>query len=325
MRGTVVGILRGGPSREHEVSLRSGHSILSVLPREKYTVRDIYIDKKGIWHERGLITKPSSVLPTLDVAVIALHGEYGEDGEVQKLLETFGIPYTGSGAFSSFEAMHKVISKEKAREAGIQVAKYEFIEREEDINSVVHNVTRTYPQPVIVKPPRWGSSVGVTAPTGYQPVHQAVTGLFKENAGGAIIEEFIRGTEACVGVVENMRGEDLYVLPPVELVIPASEPFYTYNAKYSGQTKEIAPGRFSKAITLQLQDHARRMHQELKLRHYSRSDFIVSPKGIFYLETNTLPGLTATSSLPKALASVGIGFTEFIEHLIALALGHGKR
>jgi D-alanine-D-alanine ligase len=299
---------------------------MSALPRERYTVRDIYIDREGIWHERGLRTNPSAVLPSLDVAVVALHGEYGEDGGVQKLLETFGVPYTGSDSFASFEAMHKVIAKEKAKAAGLTVARYHYIEAEEDAEPTIREIIRTYPQPVIVKPARWGSSVGITAPAGYQPVHQAVTGLLKEeDAGGALVEEFIRGTEASVSVVEGIRGEELYALPPVEIVLHESDPFFTYDAKYSGRTQEIAPGRFSKPVTAELEELARRMHKELRLRHYSRSDFIVSPKGIFYLETNTLPGLTAQSLMPKALASVGIRFSDFIEHIIDLALGRGKR
>lgn len=299
---------------------------MSVLPRERYTVRDVYIDREGTWHERGLRTTPGAVLPTLDVAVIALHGEYGEDGEVQKLLEKFGVPYTGSDSFTSFEAMHKVIAKEKAKEAGLKVARYVFIEKEEDAESMVREVIRTYPQPVIVKPARWGSSVGITLPAGYQPVHQAVTGLLKEeDAGGALVEEFIRGTEASVSVVENIRGEELYALPPVEIVLHQDDPFFTYDAKYSGRTKEIAPGRFTKQVAQELEELARKMHKELRLRHYSRSDFIVSPKGIFYLETNTLPGLTSQSLMPKALASVGISFSDFIEHIIDLALARGKR
>lgn len=325
MQGTVVGILRGGPSREHDVSLRTGHAILQTLPRERYTVRDIFIDRKGAWHERGLRTTPAAVLPCIDVAVIALHGEYGEDGEVQRLLERFGIPYTGSDSFASFHAMHKVFAKERARAAGLKIPRYQFIERVDDAAPLVHEVIRTYPQPVIVKPARWGSSVGVTAPAGFQPVHQAVTGLLAEECGGALVEEFVRGTEASVGVVEGMRGEDVYALPAVEIVPPVSEPFFTYAAKYGGETQELAPGRFNKQVMAELQEAAKRMHQELGLRHYSRSDFIVSPKGIYYLETNTLPGLTAHSLMPKALASVGIGFGDFLDHIIALALGRRER
>lgn len=325
MHGTVVGILRGGPSREHEVSLRTGHAIMSALPRERYTVHDIFIDREGNWHERGVQTTPARALSNIDVAIIALHGEYGEDGDVQKLLERFGIPYTGSDSFASFEAMHKVLAKEKAKKAGIKTAKYEFIERIEDAEERLREVIRTYPQPVIVKPPRWGSSVGVTAPAGYQPVHQAVTGLLAEGSHGALVEEFIRGTEASVGVIEHMRGQDLYALPAVEIIPPEHAPFFTYDAKYSGETQEIAPGRFSKEVMAELQDLALRIHRELGLRHYSRSDFIVSSKGIYYLETNTLPGLTAGSIFPKALASVGISFVDFLDHLIGLALAGRKR
>lgn len=309
MRGTIVGVLRGGPSREHEVSLATGHAVLQALPRERYTVRDIYIDREGVWHERGLATSPASVLPTIDVAIIALHGEYGEDGQVQKMLEQYGTPYTGSDPFASFVGMHKVLTKERARSLGINVPRSVFIEDEANAASAVHEIIRTYPQPVIVKPARWGSSVGVTAPAGYQPVHQAVTGLLKENAGGALVEERVRGTEATVGVVEHLRGEELYALPPVEIIA----------------SSHVTPGRFPKAIAAELEELAKRMHRELGMRHYSRSDFIVSPKGIYYLETNSLPGLTTESLMPKALDSVGISLTHFLEHILGLALEGGRR
>lgn len=325
MRGTVVGVLRGGPSREHEVSLRSGHAIMNSLPRERYTVRDIFIDKEGVWHERGLRTLPSKVLAGIDVAVVALHGEYGEDGEVQKILERFGIPYTGSDSFASFVAMHKVLAKEKAREAGLLVPRYRFVEHEDDADAIVKEVIRTFPQPVIVKPVRWGSSVGVTLAGGYQSVHQAVTGLLKEGAGGVLIEEHIRGTEAFVGVVDHLRGEHRYALPAVELMLPKEYDFFNYDAKYSGKAQENCPGRFKKPDMDKLQEQARLMHDVLGLRHYSRSDFIVSPKGIYYLETNTLPGMTTESLFPKGLEAVGIGYGEFIDHIVALALEGRKR
>ena len=325
MRGTIVGVLRGGPSREHDVSLNSGRAVLAALPSDRYTVRDIYIDRDGTWHERGLPTTPSKVLAGVDVVVLALHGEYGEDGEVQKLLERFGVPYTGSDSFASFEAMHKVMAKEKAKAAGIKTARYHFIEEASNVDSIVHEIVRTFTQPVIVKPVRWGSSVGVSLESGYAPVHRAVTGLLASGAGGVIVEEFVRGTEATAGVVEGLRGEQLYSLPTVEIVPPPKSAFFDYDAKYSGETSEVTPGRFPKQVTEELQAAARAMHQALGLRHYSRSDFIVSPRGIYFIETNTLPGLTNESLLPKSLAAVGVSFEDFISHLIDLALRKGKR
>jgi D-alanine-D-alanine ligase len=328
MRGTVVGVLRGGPSREHEVSLASGHAIIANLPKDRFTVRDIYIDKKGDWFERGRPITPSNALHSVDVVVIGLHGEYGEDGEVQKLLEKYGVPFTGSGSFASFVAMHKVMSKEKAKEVGLLTPQYSFIEDSTstaDVEQMLRDVVRTFPQPVVVKPTRWGSSVGVTLTTGYAPLHTAVTGLLREGAGGVLVEEYVKGTEATAGVVEGLRGEALYALPPIEIVPPSADAFWNYDAKYNGATKEIVPGRFTKQISEELERQARLMHAALELRHYSRSDFIVTPKGIYYLETNSLPGLTSESLLPKSLAAVGVSFGDFLSHIIDLARAGKKR
>ena len=319
MQGTIVGVLRGGPSREHEVSLKTGHAIVTNLPRDRFTVRDIYIDKQGVWHERGMPTTPAKALRTVDVVVIGLHGEYGEDGEVQKLLERTGVPFTGSDSFGSYIAMHKVIAKEKAKEAGLLTPRYAFIEEGSDVPAQLAEVVRTFHQPVVVKPVKWGSSVGVSIVAGYAPLLSLTTKLLEEGSGGVLIEELIKGTEATAGVVEGLRDEALYSLPTIEIVPPEKD-FFSYDAKYSGATNEICPGRFPKNVSEELQRQARVMHEALGLRHYSRSDFIVSPKGIYYLETNTLPGLTEESLLPKSLAAVGVRFGDFLEHLIGLAL-----
>jgi D-alanine-D-alanine ligase len=294
--------------------------MLASLSPEQFTVRDIYIDKQGVWHERGRATTPADVLRTLDVALIGLHGEYGEDGEVQKILERAGVPYTGSDALSSFTAMHKVLAKERAKELGIRTAEYRFIESVEDIEPMVSEAVRTFMQPVVVKPLRWGSSVGVSLLSGYAPIHSAALELFEQGAEGVLIEEYIRGTEATAGVVENVRGEELYALPLVEIIPPQATGLFSYSAKYSGETREICPARFPKAIELELADSARRMHKALGLRHYSRSDFIVSPRGIYYLETNSLPAMTGESLFPKSLSAVGISLSDFFSHIVGLAL-----
>lgn len=324
MRGTVVGVLRGGPSREHEVSLKTGHAIIANLPEHLYTTRDIYIDKEGAWHERGRPTTPDRVLPSVDVVVIGLHGEYGEDGEVQKLLDRYGVPYTGSDSFGSYVAMHKVLTKERAKDLGLLTPKYRFIEEGADTHAIAMDIVRSFHQPVIVKPLRWGSSVGITIVGGFQPVHDAINALLEGGAGGVLVEELIRGTEATAGVVENLRGESLYALPPIEIIPPAQD-FFSYSAKYSGASREIVPGRFAKPVQEELMRMAKVMHEGLDLRHYSRSDFIVSPKGIYFIETNTLPGMTSESLLPKSLAAIGVSFPDFLSHLVDLALKGKKR
>lgn len=316
----IVGVLRGGPSREHEVSLETGAAIIKNLPEELFSVRDIYIDKTGGWHERGRPILPERLLRQLDVVFNGLHGEYGEDGEVQKLFERFGVPYVGSDSFGSHLAMHKVMAKARAEEAGLLTPKFHYVERREDADTAARDIIRQFQQPVVVKPVGWGSSVGVSIVGGHGPVLSAIEQLFEEGANGVLVEEYIRGKEASVGVVEGLRGEELYVLPVVE-IIPAGDDFFSYEAKYSGATRELCPGRFSRVETENLQHAAKVMHRALGLRHYSRSDFMVTPKGIYYLETNTLPGLTKESLLPKSLAAVGVSFKDFISHVINRALG----
>jgi D-alanine-D-alanine ligase len=316
---TIVGVLRGGPSREHEVSLRTGAAIIANLPEERYTVRDIYIDKSGQWYDRGRPTSPERVLRQTDVVLIGLHGEYGEDGEVQRTLEHFNISYTGADSFSSYLAMHKVMAKTLAKEAGLLTPEFRYVERAEDSEAGARDVIRNFHQPVVVKPVGWGSSIGVSIAGGYAPILTAIEQLFADGAPGVLVEERIRGKEATVGVIEGLRGETLYVLPPTE-IIPEDD-FFSYHAKYSGQSREICPGNFSRVAAEELGRAAKVAHRALGLRHYSRSDFIVAPKGVYYLETNTLPTLIPENSFARALSAVGVPLSDFLSHLIATALG----
>ena len=327
---TVVGVLRGGPSREHEVSLASGAAIIANLPEHRFVVRDIYIDRQGTWHDRGRATTPDKVLRQVDIVLNGLHGEYGEDGGIQRLLEQFGIPYSGADALSAHFAMHKVLAKMRAKEAGFLTPDFRFAEQAEDAVRVAHDAVRSFHPPVVVKPVAWGSSVGIEIVSGYAPILAAIERNFADGAIGVVVEEYIRGREASAGVVEKLRGEALYALPVVEIIPASAEatagaaasgyPFFSYDAKYSGKSREIVPGGFNRGVVEELQHIAREMHRRLGLRHYSRSDFIVSPKGVYYLETNALPGLSKESLLPKSLAAVGVTTPDFLTHLVNLAL-----
>lgn len=318
---TIVGVLRGGPSREHEVSLESGAAMLAHLPEDRYIARDIYIDKKGQWHDRGRPVAPERILRQVDVVFLPLHGEYGESGEVQNLLDRFGVPYVGANALGTHHAMQKVIAKAHAREAGLLTPDFHYIERALDSEAGAREAIRRFHQPVVIKPVGWGSSIGVSVVGGYAPVLAAIERLFAEGASSVLVEDFIQGTEATVGVVESMRGESLYSLPPIEIIPPSDAGFFAAHVKYTGETREICPGNFSRVVSEELQRAAKVMHRVLHQRHYSRSDFIVSPKGVYFLETNSAAavGLTSESLLPKSLAAVGISFPDFLSHLITLA------
>jgi len=319
MAKRVVAVLRGGVGDEHEVSLKSGATVLKELGfRGDTNTRDIFVDRAGAWFVRGIEKTPERALIGVDVVWNALHGTYGEDGTVQRVLDRTGIPYTGSGAYASALAMNKDIAKRVMEDRGIKTPRSMVVRVSPDLSRSVLECFRTFPQPSVVKPLDSGSSVGVTVARSFSELEEGVRLAF-QHSSQVLIEEFIRGREATCGVVEGLRGERHYALPAVEIIPASGVPFFDYNAKYGGDTLERVPGNFSKEEHRALQEAARTAHAALGLRHYSRSDFIVSPKGVFFLETNTLPGLTEASLLPKALSAVGISAGMFMEHILDLA------
>lgn len=316
---TIVGVLRGGPSRAHELSLKTGAAIIANLPEDRFSARDIYINKNGQWHDRGRSIAPERTLRQIDVALVGLHGEYGESGEVQKLLGSLGIPYAGADPFGSHLAMHKLMAKARAKEAGLFTPEFRHIERPEESEAAAREIIRTFCQPVVVKPVGWSSSIGVSVVGGYAPLLAAVEQLFAEGARSVLVEAYIRGREATVGVVEGLRGEPLYAFPSVEIV-PPDKDFFSHEAKRLGTARTACPGNFSRMANEELQRAAKVMHRALGLHHYSRSDFIVAPKGIYYLETNALPELAPGSLWQKSLSAVGVAPQDFLSHLVNLAL-----
>ncbi|MBX4209448.1 D-alanine--D-alanine ligase, partial [Candidatus Parcubacteria bacterium] len=293
---TRVAVLRGGPSSEYEVSLKTGEAVLKNLP-SKYEGVDVFISKDGVWHVHGMEKSPVDALRHIDVAFVALHGQFGEDGKVQSILERIGVPFTGSAAFESAVAMNKHLTKNAL--AGlkdkIKFAAHRIFSREDVAEKGAHAIFREIVLPSIVKPASAGSSVGVSLVKVFFDLEPALEKAL-EHSDSIIIEEFIEGREATCGVVEDFRGEAHYALLPVEIIRPDSSAFFDYQAKYGGQSLEICPGNFDDATKRAIQEAAVAAHRELGLRHYSRSDFIVHPKrGVYFLEANTLPGLTSES------------------------------
>jgi len=315
---TVVAVLRGGPSSEYEVSLKSGASVLEALDKEKYEPRDIFVSRGGEWHLHGVAMEPERALRGSDVAFNAMHGSYGEDGQVQRLLERLRVPYTGSGPFASATAFHKQHTKDAVKKLGVKVAHGIVVEQTGDIEALAHQLFRSFPHPAIVKPVAGGSSVGTTIANNFHQLQFALERAF-EVSPTALIEEHIKGREATVGVLDHFRNEPIYALMPVEIIPPPHHSFFSYEAKYSGETTERVPGNFSHQEKDELQRIAKLVHQGLELAHYSRSDFIVSKRGIYFLEVNTLPGLTKESLLPKALHAVGASLSHFLDHVLSLA------
>ncbi len=317
-----VGVLRGGISNEHEVSLKTGENILANLP-EKYSGHDILLTKNNDWIFNRQFSHPEKIFRHVDVIFNALHGSFGEDGKVQKIFEHFNMPYTGSSVFASAMGMNKLLSKNLFRNAGLNVPQEIVVDifREEP-KEIKSRVLKDLPPPWVVKPINGGSSVGVFIASNFDELFNA---LENQNGPKAIIEEYIRGREATCGVINNFRGKKYYALPVIEIIPPQHHNFFSYEAKYEGETKEICPGNFDREIKDEIEQTAKIAHYILGCRHYSREDFIISDrpseKGkIYILEANTLPGLTKESLIPKALESVGVTYPQFLDHLITLAL-----
>lgn len=318
MKNIRVGVLRGGPSNEYETSLKTGSSVLKNLPEGAVGV-DIFIGRNGAWHVGGVPAKEGEVLSRVDVVWNALHGAYGEDGKVQRLLETFGAPYTGSGPHASFLGMNKERAKAELTGLGFRMPQHRiFRPRNDSAGEAANMVFGAAPPPWIIKPLSGGSSLGIVIARTFPELMSVLTMLTeRDDAEGAyIIEEMIRGKEATVGIIDDFRGELMYALPPTEIRPPKKSAFFDYDAKYSGKSEEICPGNFSREEKEALETAARAVHKKLGLRHYSRSDFIVAPIGIYFLEVNTLPGLTEESLFPKGLRAVGSSLRDFVEHTL---------
>lgn len=317
MRSIVVGVLRGGPSKEHDLSLKTGHAVLKHLRKDEYTARDIYIDKDGQWHVSGRPVMPEAALRSLDVAIVSLHGGYAEEGTAQKMLERFGVPYVGSRPFPVHISSHRMLTRKIAEEEGVYAPRYHYVEQAEDPQNAAAQIVRKFLPPVVVKPAFPGFSFGVEIASGHASLFSILTRLLPE-VGGVLVEECVRGRKASISVAEGLRGEALYVFPPVE-VLSLQESVLSHDKRDPESLIELCPGKFSVGEKAELARVATCMHKALGLRHYSRSDFIVSPGKVHYLKTNALPSMAEESHLQKSLAAVGVSFSDFLSHLITTA------
>jgi D-alanine-D-alanine ligase len=315
-----IAVLRGGPSNEYEVSLRSGAAVLEALRDQGYHCKDIMVTKKGEWLESGVVRNPEQALDATDIVFIALHGEYGEDGQVQRLLQRKNIPFTGSRALSSAVAFNKELTKYTLRDHNILMPKHQRFTRDQlqNIDEEIKYIFEEVGSELFIKPISSGSSLGARYIPDRTSLKQALVELL-DVYEQVLIEEYIRGKEATVGVLEHFRNESLYVLPAIEIIPPNGNALFSHEDKYSGSTDEICPGRFSYSEKTKLADAAALVHNTLHCDHYSRSDFIVRNGEVYFLEINTLPGLTRQSLLPKAAAAIGVDYATLITHLTETA------
>jgi D-alanine-D-alanine ligase len=306
MARTIVGILRGGPSSEYEHSLKSGAALLNALPDEKYDARDIFIDRSGVWHARGMPTDPARVFSQIDVVLNALHGGPGEDGTVQRILERAGVPYAGSRAAPSSSSLSKIRARELLQAAGLLMPRATSFTLQNNITTadMARAVFDQFGPPYVVKPASEGSGFGIIIADSIVDLPDAI-GDILDAYGAVLVEEFIRGEEATAAVIENYRNESLYVLPPAH-VLAARAGF-------------AVPSPFSFSDKNRIIEAARAAHIALGMSHFSDADFILTRRGPYLLEVNAIPHLHSDGALHHMLESVGSSIREFAEHAIELA------
>lgn len=293
-RALKIGVLCGGMSSEREVSLRSGKNCFEALKRLGY-------------ENARLIDVEPNIAKTLteheiELAFIALHGKYGEDGCIQGLLEILGIPYTGCGVKASAVCMDKEFTKRIAASQGVPV-----------IPSLTHDeVIKKDVYPVMVKPACEGSSIGMTKVSNSGELEQAIKYAQKYDMN-IIIEQFLEGKSITVGVLD-INGETI-ATPILELRVKKG--WYDFEAKYTkGLTEFILPAELDDKLTLEVRDHAVKAHKAVEARGMSRVDFIVSDNKPYMLEINTIPGMTDLSDLPAQAKAMGIEYDQLVEIIL---------
>ncbi|MDG5817003.1 D-alanine--D-alanine ligase [Chitinispirillales bacterium ANBcel5] len=339
-----VNVLMGGPSAEHEVSLRSGREILYNLSKDKYNIRAVVVTKEKDFyfceidhsvHDLDSLSSPNDsplfngpykancceeLWKSCDVTLLALHGTFGEDGTVQGFLETIGIPYTGSGVYASAVAMNKITSKFIYEKGGLTVPPYSiFGKNNPDVT--VDQLIENHGLPCYVKCPQSGSSRLMGCANDKKSLLKLL-GELLEDSDDILVEAAVDGIEFSCGVVENPDGT-IEALPPVE-IRPVNSTFFDYHAKYSdGASLELVPAPRAEELLDEIKRVSLKAHNLLNCSGYSRTDMIYADSKLYVLETNTLPGMTSNSLLPKAYKAAGGTYNKLLDIMIQSALSKG--
>ncbi len=331
-----IAVLHGGPSSEHDISVWSSRGVLQTLREAGHETLAVFVDRGGRWHltamgDAGiavgdgldLLQAVADLRGKVDLCFLGFHGNYGEDGKVQAVLELAGLRYTGSGVMASALAMDKTVARRVYAGVGLPVAgavelPTAGLRTLAGAQGAAKKLIAQLGLPVVVKVPTGGSSVGVEIPRDEAAVVASLQRLGAD-AGTLLCEQFVSGVEITAAVLERADGS-LESLPIVEIV-PKSA-FFDYESKYqTGGSEEIVPARIPAEATAQAQRNGALAHRALGCAGYSRTDQILQPDGaLVLLETNTLPGLTPASLLPKAAGAVGLTYGALLDRVIAAAL-----
>ncbi len=303
-RNKKIGVIMGGWSSEREISLRSGENVYQSLKRQGFNAVKININRN--FAQQIISAK-------IDIAFIILHGKPGEDGTIQGFLELLNIPYTGSDVLASAIGMDKIITKRLFEFANIPTPDYVFLPKGCNLKILTGIAQKKLKFPMILKPKAEGSSVGCEIIDNKKTLLAKCQKIQKE-FGDILLEKFIDGMIATVGVLGQK------VLPILELV-PKKQRFYDFKAKYTkGETEFIIPARLPKPIYQKVQELALSAHNIIGAKGFSRVDLIIAKNKLYFLEVNTLPGMTELSDLPAQARHIGITYDQLVLEILKSAI-----
>ncbi len=326
-----VAVLMGGVSGEHEVSLKSGSGVLANLDADKYVGQGVTIGKDGSWSLDGgepleMLKGLQQLVSETDVVFLALHGPNGEDGSMQGLLHLLRLPYTGSDYYASSLAMNKPRTKDVYVCGGLTVAPHRMVYAgdQSQLEPLAEELLAALGSPVVAKTTKLGSSVGVGIARDAQSLARLLAD-YLQFSGEVMVEQFIKATEVTAPVIDNPRTGRCEALPLVE-IRPTVSDWFDYRAKYEvGGALEICPAPISAELTTECQRIGLLAHRLLGCRGMSRTDILIDGAGVCHVvETNTIPGFTATSLLPQAAAQAGYSYSDLVDMLLQEALARHR-
>ena len=312
-----IGIIRGGVSPEYHFSLKTGANVQRALEDAGFEAIDMLLDKEGVLHIKGIPADMEKAQASVDMVWNALHGHFGEDGQLQEILESYGIPYSGSGRLASALSFNKEKAKEQAKLLGINVPPHLLVipDGSESVSQITGNIYRTMAPPWVLKPLTGGASVqtyfAFTPLELAQIVEQVVS-----HGQPFLAEQYIEGREAAVGVISNFRNKESYVLPVVEINSPRRG-ILSHEARTGTEPYAAVGGVLSPREREKLSQFAQTIHQSFNAGDYSQSEFVVDTSGkVWFIELDTQPHLHEEAPFLVALKSVGATLTEFVKSVV---------
>jgi len=329
---TRDGVIRGGVTPEYYMSLAAGSYVLNNLPKDKYQPIDILITKDGTWHKQGVPIEPNNLKNYVDIVFNTLYGKYGEDGKLQDFLDELGLPYVGSDPFTCSMTANKMKKKDRLKDIGLKTPRYFILqgllkmedekEQMEFLRKKAMDIFKKINPPWVVKPILGSASTFTYLVTTFSELIYLLDDL-ADKFDEIIVEEFIEGTEIVSGIINGLRGEEEYVLPPFEIVKSGKILDYDtrFNKKYALRALNEKLSEHKDAID----DIMKTLHKEFNLKDYSTANLVISPNGgIYVIEVDSHPILGDGEVLPSMIDEVGCPDYIWLDHLIQRKINEGK-